>query len=333
VKAREAAGPFTSLFGLTKELDLRAVGKKALDSLARVGALDDLEGHRAQLVEAVDMAVQYAQKAQADEAAGQNSLFADGAASGVSLEPNLPIEDPWPMARMLKEERELIGFYISGHPLDEYRPEATSFATAQLGDTEAFSQEPDEDLAQNGRNGQNGRKGHARNKPIHSFCGIITEVQHRTTKKGKPIAFATLEDFTGQGELVCFSTILEKVQNYLKVDEIVLVRGEVEVRGGSIKILTREVIPMWKVREHLVKSIVVRIDPDRVEPKTIEQFRALCEENQGRCRLFFEVLTPELPTGHQRIRSRTCVVDPTEELMQGVTRLFGRENVLLEGEV
>ena len=336
VKAREKHGPAQTLFGLTKTLDIRTVGKKALESLARVGALDDLEGHRAQLVEAIDAAAQYALKIQADEAAGQNSLFGDSAASGVSLEPNLPITDPWPTARLLKEERELIGFYVSGHPLDAYRPEAASFASAQLGETDAFAQpEKEEDHAQNGRNGhngRNGRNGYDRQKPQHSFCGIITEVQRRTTRTGKPIAFATLEDFTGQGEMVCFSTILEKVQNYLKVDEIVLVRGEVEIRGGSVKILTRDVIPMWKVREQLIKSIVVRIQPDRVDLKAIEQFRALCDDNRGHCRLYFDLLDPALPEGRQRIRSRTYVVDPTPNLMHGVTRLFGQENVSVEGE-
>jgi len=330
VQAREKVHAFQTLFGLTKELDLRAVGKKALESLARIGALDDLQGHRAQLVEATDAAVQYAQKVQADRAAGQNSLFGANTDAGVSLEPNLPIVDPWPASRLLKEERELIGFYVSGHPLDAYRPEALSFRTAELGDTEAFGTNGDEeDRAPTNGHGPNG---HTPQKPAHSFCGIITEVQRRTTKSGKPIAFATLEDFTGQGELVCFSTILERVQNYLKVDEIVLARGEVEVRGGSVKILTRDIIPMWKVREQLVKSIIIRIHAERVAVQAIEQLRAVCENNRGHCRLYFDLLDPALPEGHQRIRSRTHVVDPTPELMQNVTRLFGRENIVLEGE-
>ncbi len=330
VATRAQHGPFTTLFGLTRELDLRIVGKKALESLARVGALDDLEGHRAQLVEAIDPAVQEAQRFQDEKLRNQMNMFGDGSGSpGTGLEPNLPIVDPWPRARLLKEERELIGVYVSGHPLDAYRPEATAFATARLGDRDAFAT-PQDEAAHDGRNGH--RNGYGPQKPVHAVCGIITDVQRRTTRTGKPIAFATIEDFTGQGELVCFASVLDKVQNYLKVDEIVLARGEVELRGGSVKVLTRDVIPMWKVREQLVRAIVLRIEAGRVELQALEKLRELCDANRGRCRLYFDVLDPDLPEGRQRIRSRTYVVDPTPELMQGVTRLFGRDNVLIEGE-
>lgn len=326
VVSREKHGPFRTVFHMTKELDLRAIGKKALESLARAGAMDDLEGHRAQLVEAIDLAVQYAQKIQADRAAGQSSLFGEmGNAS--SMEPNLPMVEPWPKSRLLKEERELMGFYISGHPLEAFLAEYRAFTTAQLGhveeDVEAVPVESDR--------GEHGRNGAPR-KPQHRFCGIITEVQRRTSKTGKPLAFATIEDFSGQGEIVCFSSVYDRVQNYLKVDEIVLVKGEVEIRGGAVKILAQDVIPMWKVREQMVKAIVLRVNMDRVQTDQIDKLQTLCESNRGTCKLYFEVEAGDLPTGPQRIRSRRYVIDPTPELMLGMQRLFGRENVLLEGE-
>ncbi|HMB89331.1 MAG TPA: OB-fold nucleic acid binding domain-containing protein, partial [Rhodothermales bacterium] len=221
---------------------------------------------------------------------------------------------------------ELIGVYVSGHPLDAYAPEARAFATANLGDTDKFGQD-EEEIPDAGGDGY-GRP----QKPQHTFCGIITEVQRRTTRTGKPIAFATIEDFTGQGELVCFSTTIDKVHPYLQVDEIVLARGEVEVRGGSVKILTRDIIPMWKVREQLVRAVVLRIQTGSVELADIEKLRILCDNNRGNCKLYFDLLDPDHPEGKQRIRSRTFVVDPTPELMTGISRLFGRDNVLLEGE-
>ena len=157
-------------------------------------------------------------------------------------------------------------------------------------------------------------------------------MQRRTTRSGKPIAFASIEDFTGQGEIVCFSSILDRVQPYLEVDKVIMVRGETEVRGGDVKILAREIWPMWKVREQLVKAIVLRIHADTVELEALDRLQRLCDENRGHCKLYFDLVDPELPAGHQRIRSRSYVVDPTPELMRGVTRLFGRDNVLLEGE-
>ncbi len=336
VAAREEHGPFKTLFDLTRDLDLRAVNKKTLESLARAGALDELDGHRAELVEGIDLAVQYAQKVQADRAAGQNSLFgAEGV--GTVMAPALPSIDPWPRARLLKEERELMGFYISGHPLEAYAAEARAFATAQLGrvaEDELLNGSASQNGAQNGaHNGtENGAHNGSNRGPQHCFFGIITDVQRRTTKSGKPIAFVTIEDFTGHGEVVCFSNVFDRVQNYLQLDEVVMIKGEIEIRRGGLKIIGREVMPMWKVREQLVKSIVLHVDTRRVDEDDIDKLRGLCDENRGSCKLYFDIMAPDVPAGPQRVRSRHFVVEPTPELMTGMTRLFGRENISVSGE-
>lgn len=325
VKQRETKGPFRTYFSLMRDLDLRAVNKKAIESMARAGALDDLEGHRAQFLEALDHAMHYAQKEQANRAAGQNSLFGGLTGSGFSPEPNLPIVDPWPRAKLLKEERELMGFYMSGHPLEAYAAEAKAFATAQI-DTITEADLGDPDAPRYGRNGKDSR-------PSFTFCGIITEVQTRTTKTGKPIAFASFEDFTGQAEVICFASSFDRVQNYLKVDEVVLIKGNVELRGGSVKVLAQDITPMWKVRAQMVKSIVLRINMQQVQVEDINQLRALCEDSRGgHCKLYFDVLLPDMPGQTQRLRSRNVVVDPTPELMRGINRLFGTNNVSVEGD-
>lgn len=313
VTARKKHGRSRTLFGFTRHLDLKAVPKSALEALARVGALDDLRGNRAELVEGIDTARKYALKQQADEAMGQSSLFGEAGQFAGEAEPGLETQDEWPRARMLREERELMGLYISGHPLDAFRPEARTFATATFGS---------KDLAD--AVGPNGTR------PLHSFCGIITGIQRRTTRKGAPMANVTLEDYSGQAEMVCFSAVFDRVQQYLSENEVVLARGEVDTRGGSLRILAREVIPMWKVRRDMVQSLVVRINAQRVELRQMEAFRKLCEGNRGSCRLYFDVEDPADPDRRQRLRSRTFVVELTPELMGGVSRLFGAENILLE---
>lgn len=323
VSMRGEHGPFRTLFDLVRELDLRAVNKKTLESLACAGALDELEGHRAQMVEAIDLAVQYAQKVQADRAAGQNSLFGTEGAGSVMAPALHPVES-WPRSRLLKEERELMGFYVSGHPLDSFAAEARAFATAELGritDSIKDREEPTSD-SQNGYH----------RGPQHCVFGIITDVQRRTTRSGKPIAFVSIEDFTGQGEVVCFSNVFDRVQNYLLVDEVVMVTGEVELRRGGVKVIARDVMPMWKVREQLVKSIVLNVDTQRVREDAIDELRGLCEGNRGSCKLYFDITLPEISTGPQRVRSRRFVVDPTPELMTGITRLFGRDNIYVSSE-
>lgn len=325
VEMREEHGPFRDFFGMVRELDPHIVNKKALESLVRAGALDELEGHRAQLFEAIDLAVRYAKQVHGDRAAGQSNLFGTDTGNETQTPP-LPDADRWKRFRILKEERELLGFYVSGHPLEEYAPEARAFATASLGRIS------EEDLEHNSKRDHAGRNGFARHSARrHTFFGIVTSVQRRTNKSGKPIGFAAIEDFTGQGEVVCFADVYDKAQNYLNPDEIVMVTGEPELRGGKVKIIARDVLPMWKVRATMVQAIVLRIDSDRVQQETIGALRELCEQNRGKCGLYFDIRADDLPERTTRIHSRSYVVDPTPELMNGMARLIGRANVAVEG--
>ncbi|MFO8232336.1 MAG: DNA polymerase III subunit alpha [Longimonas sp.] len=321
IETREEHGPFNTIWDLTKHLDLRTAGKRTLEALVKAGALDELEGHRAQLLEAVDTAVRYGQKVQADRAAGQNSLFGDGGIGGDEMEPSLPDTEPWAKGKKLKAEHEVIGVYVSGHPLDEYKAEAEAFASAHFGETEALERAIAHTQSGDGRN----------RGPVRTFCGIITEVNRRTTKNGKPIAFATVEDFTGQGELVCFASVLDRIQPYLNVDDVVLVKGNAEVRGTSVSVIVQEVFPMWKVRERLVNEVVLEVDADLLDRSTLNRLRDLCTEHRGNCTLYFDVNAPELRSP-ERLRSRKFVVEPTSGFMRGVKQLFGNDAVTLKGQ-
>jgi DNA polymerase III subunit alpha len=323
IRGREEHGQPQTLFAFVRDLDLRAVNKKALECLAACGALDELEGHRAQLAASVDAAVQYAQRLQADKLAGQSSLFGGSDTGTSEMEPALVQIPAWSRAQMLKQERELIGVYVSGHPLEAYLPEARAFATADFSRSDVFETEaaPSGDGAPS-----NGRS----RGPVHTFCGIITDISRRTTKSGKPIAFVTLEDFSGQGELICFSSTFDKVQNYLKVDEIVLARGETEVRGG-IKVIVQDIWPMWKVREQMVKSITLGVDIHRMKKADLDAFREVCDANRGQCKLYFDVRLDELEQP-ARLHARRFVVDASQELMTSAAKIFGRESVFLSGE-
>ena len=320
---RNENGPYKSLFDFARRVNLKAVNKKAVESLARVGAMDRLEGHRAQLSEAVDLAMQYGQKAQANEAAGMISLFGEAGGDGAAgLEPSLPVAEPWPRSRLLKEEREAVGFYVSGHPLEAYMAESRAFASAQIVDGPAIiERDGPVDDSWAGRN----------NRPLHTFCGIITEVQHRVNKSGKPYAFAQFEDFTGQAELMCFSNTYDRIQRYLEVDEIVLIKGSLEMRRGMVNVIANDVIPMWKVREQMVKSLAIRIPADELSMEQVEGLENLLSEHQGTCKLYFDLISERSPHP-TRVLSRNFVIDPNNEVMQGLFGLFGRRAIVVEGE-
>jgi len=234
----------------------------------------------------------------------------------------MPMAEPWPKSRLLKEERASVGFYVSGHPLEAFAAENRAFASAQIADAPAIVE----------REGPIEDSWHARqNRPVHTFCGIITEVQHRVNKSGKPYAFAQFEDFTGQAELVCFSNTYDRVQNYLNVDEIALIKGTLELRGGSAKVLCNDIIPMWKVREQMVKTLSIRILASELTLDQVTELETLLGEHRGACKLYLDLISDDSPQP-TRLLSRNFVVDPNTEVMQGLNRMFGRRAIVVEGE-
>ena len=319
IEAREEDGPFETIFDITKTVDLSTVGKRTLEALAQSGALDELEGHRGQLIEAADMAVKEGQRYQTEQMRNQTNMFGDSEGGFGEMDPTLPRVDPWPTSQQLKAEHEVLGFYVSGHPLDQYRAEAEAFASAHFGEAEAL-EKAIENAGGNGRN----------SGPVRTFCGILTEISTTRDKRGKPMAFAQIEDFTGQGELVVFSSVFDRIQAYLDVDEVVLVKGRVQVRGGTVKVIVQDVHPMWKVREQMVDEVVLNINLNTTLPEHMQKLQRLCERNRGNCTLYFDVQAPELPT-RERLRSRKYVIEPTAEFMKGAQRLFGEDSVALKG--
>ncbi len=309
VAAREKAkGAFDDVFALTKSLDLRLVGKKTLEALAQAGALDAFEGHRAQLTAAVETAWGWAQKQQADEAAGQSSLFGGGAAEAATYRPTLPSVTPWGRGEQLRYERDLMGFYVSGHPLDDYAAETATFATVKFGESESVMHESDV-----------------------TGIGIVTEIVRRTSKSGRPMAFVQLEDTTGTSELVLFAQSLERCGHLLIVDDVLLVRGKAETTRGDLKIIGREVIPMWRVREQLVKAVVLRLDVDLLKETDVDAIATLCEAHRGACKVYVELTSRDLPRP-VRLHARTAVVDLTPDFMKGLNQIVGARQVVLEGE-
>ena len=223
--------------------------------------------------------------------------------------PALPHAEPWTKGETLRNERDLMGFYVSGHPLDDFAAEAGAFATVQLGDAEAIMHESDQ-----------------------TAIGIVTEVTRRTTKSGRPIAFVTIEDTTGQAEVVLFAQTLEKCGHLITVDEVMMVRGKAETSRGDLKLVAKDVLPMWRVREQLVKALTLQIDADLATTDDVAALQALCAEHPGACKVYFEVSSRQLPRP-VRLHARTAVVDLTPELMKGLGRLLGTRSMVLEGEV
>ncbi len=218
IDEREANGPFRDAADLADRVDLRRVGKRALESMARVGVFDEW-GSRARILDALDRMVGHSAGTHAAAEAGQMTLFGGGAfrIDIALLRPEKEIK-PLDRREMLDWEKELIGVYLTEHPLQHRLAELQSIVTARSGELDA---------------NWNG-------KPV-ALAGMVAGLRTLNTKKGQPMAFVTLEDLDGKIDLVMFPKVWATQRENVQVNQIVVVRGTVQAEGESLSIIANSV--------------------------------------------------------------------------------------------
>ncbi|MDZ7638033.1 MAG: OB-fold nucleic acid binding domain-containing protein [Bryobacterales bacterium] len=260
--ARAKVGRFTDLFQFCEEIDPAAINRRVVESLIKAGAMDMLEGARAQKFEAVEMALDAAAKVWRDRASGQTGLFGlemeEAARSGGSL-PRVP---DWTDRQSLGYEKELLGFYVTGHPLDEYRDLVLDLRTHESDGLEELPRGQEVKL-----------------------CGVFSGIQRRRNKEGRPWASMVLEDWLGTMDLVCFAKHFEQLTDQIKEDEAVLVTGSVlPEENGPPKISVLDIVPLRNafVKFPLLVSIRVPLEPGKHGTDSrAARVRALFERKPG----------------------------------------------------
>jgi DNA polymerase III subunit alpha len=309
--ARRELGKIDSLFTLCEHIDLRLVNKRVLESLVKAGALDslvpeaatDARRARARLFAAVDRALEHGGRHQRDRDKGQHQLFG-GTADGD--EPaSVPLADatPWLEAHQLAGEKEALGFYFSGHPLDRFADELKTFGAkrvAELTQSEA-------DLW---------------------ASGIVTGLRPLKTKKGDRMAVFMLDDIAGAVEVVVFPETFGKHGSLIEADAMLLVRGKFEKDDESARIVATELLPIAALRERTTREVVIHL-ANKAQRNTLEQLAELLSRHRGDRRVFLEldVKGQERPL---RVRSEVAQrVKPSERLVVEVEQLCGSGSIEL----
>ena len=244
-RIEEARGdaPFVSLFDFARRVDLRMIGKKSLEGMARAGAFDVLNGNRRQVLQSLEKLIQYSISVHEQSASDQGSLFGD---TGDDLpEPRLPPVPDWTKDERLGEEQKAIGFYLSGHPLDDYKL--------------AFKRKEIELLSE--------LEARATAAGVLGYVpGIITGIQERKSAKGNKFAFVQFSDPSGAYETTVFSDTLEKARPYLQTGNKVVVLAEAKKEADQLKLLARAIEPMEKYVDSATGAgLKIHIDtPDAV---------------------------------------------------------------------
>jgi DNA polymerase III subunit alpha len=304
--ARHSGGAYRSLFDLAERVDMRAVGKRSLEALILAGACDSF-GHRSQLLAGLDMVVREAQLRQSERASGQASLFDLGGPAADAPprpEPQLPDVPRWPESERLAREKEILGFFISGHPLERFRDELAVFGQVSTAVLKQF-----------------------RDQKVELAC-VVTAVSRQISKRnGSEWGRITVEDFAGTASVLAFGDIWEQYHDLLTQDSPVLIRGQVSGRDrdeDAPPIFLDSVVPLASVRTNGSLAVELALLPGADE-SALEAATAAFAANPGTSPLLVRWCNGE----EIRFRSRSIQLAPTEALLHELRELFGAEHVRL----
>jgi DNA polymerase-3 subunit alpha len=300
LKARQQGGAFNSLSDMCERVDGRSLNRKVLEALIKCGACDGFGKARAALFSQIDRTLARAASVIADRQCGQSSLFGaleERRVAQPEAEANLP---EWPQHDMLAQEKELLGFYVTGHPL-------TPFASI----LEKYSLATTKSLAE------------IENRGLTRLGGMIASVQSGFSKKsGKPYALVTLEDFEGTVQVLCMNENYDNYRELLVQGNAIFVIGEVNTGDERPKIFPQEIMPLDDVPRRFTKQVHFRLNTAHLTPEGLESIRELIGAHPGKCPLFLCFKKPGGEVVFLETHERFFVV-PSRQLQQAADKLFG----------
>jgi DNA polymerase-3 subunit alpha len=359
IAAREQlGGRIPSLHALCEILDLRLANKRVFEALVKSGACDSLAGSaagsrdpalhhapsrqtRARLFASIDPACEHGNRTQRDKDLGQTDLFGGGEDGGGLPPASLPDVPSWTEIEQLNYEKEALGLYWSGHPIDRYADDLREYGAKSTADLNL--KKPDEDLEpggqavssplanQNGGNGSqpsgNGRNARDRGEEI-SIGGIVSALRPLKTRKGDRMCVFMLDDAAGSVEVVVFPETFKQHGHLAENGQTVLVKGKFERDDESARVLATEIVPIGVVRERLAKSVAIRLSTPPADRATFERLWDLFAKHKGDRRVAIVL--------HERDRHIRVTVDvngirvrPSETLVSEVEKICGTGSVTL----
>jgi DNA polymerase-3 subunit alpha len=302
LQAREAGGKFRSLGDLCERVDTRTVNRKVLEALIKSGACDGFGETRATLFSQIDHTLGRAASLAQDRARGQSSLFgALEADTAVSPETTRQLPE-WPQHDLLAAEKELLGFYVTGHPLTPFAPIIEKFALTTTGGLAGLA-----------------------HRDLTRIGGLIAAVQTGMSKRSnKPYALVTLEDLEGSVQVLCMNENYDRYRELLVPNRALMVVGEVNTADDKPKIFPQEIMPLEDAPKRFTKQVHFRLHTAHLTPDKLEAIQRLVAQHPGKCPLFLCFMRPGGEILFMETHAKYAVV-PSTQLQQAADEVLGEE--------
>jgi DNA polymerase-3 subunit alpha len=302
-ESRAMRGNFQNIYGFCSAIEPRFLNRRVLESLVKAGAMDCFDAPRARLWAAIEGAMNHGQIMDHQRSVGQHGLFRSGAGSMSADDAQniLPEADDWSEDEQLAGEHSVLGFYVSGHPLDKYAGRLKEMGTVELGALEAR------------RNGEE-----------LAIAGIITQTRAMRSKRGARWAICNLQDRTGGVEVLVFPEAFQKFEHLMRPATPLLVRGRINVEEVGTRFVATEVRLLDKVADRSPSLLRVRVDLRAVDAGTLDQLQKVLAERPGRCRVAFDLISDD---GTMATLEAEKGIEPAPELFARVREICGADSV------
>jgi DNA polymerase-3 subunit alpha len=304
VAERDENGPFKDLFDFCRRIDLRKVNRRLLEALIRAGALDRLGPNRATLLASLGKAVQSAEQYHQNQSAGVSDMFGFDTPAESAAPVEFEQEKEWPDKLRLQGEKETLGLYLTGHPIDRYESELGKFVTCRLANL------------------------NPERKQTVIVAGLVVGIRTMNTRRGDKIAFITLDDRTGRVETAVFAENYQKYRDLLVKDKVLVVEGSagIDEYTGGFRMSSDHIYDIDQARERFARRLEIRIGTEQAANGFVDSLGAVLKPfNEGGCPVWLDydsgAARAKLALGDE------WQVKPTDELLMRLAELAGNDRV------
>ena len=321
VETRQAGGPFTDLFDFCARIDLKRISKRVMDALLRSGALDGLgpffdtdpqvylqqvDRNRAALSAAMEEAVAAAEQTHRSADGGHGDLFGDllGAPDERDLFAAYREVREWTFKERLRGEKETLGLYLTGHPIDEYEAEVRRFARQRIVDLKP-------------------------SRESQTIAGLVFDLRVMKSKRGDKVGFVTLDDRSARVEVSLFAEAFQAAQALLQKDALLVVEGEVAIDdfSGGMRVRAKRVMSLEEARTTLLDSVRINLDTSKHSPACLSKMAGVLQQYKGACAVTIELQRPDAQATLRL--GESWRVEPADDLVQTLRDQLGKDSVSL----
>ncbi len=302
ITARNKVGKFKSLYEFCEYVDLRLVNRKVLESLIKCGAMDTFSLHRSQLTVMIDDSLETASALHKERQNGQLSFFDEfGAHAKIhSKNREIPKVAEWLESQLLAYEKEMLGFYITGHPLTKYEKLLKNYVTTLIKDLNRKRAEEEAILG-----------------------GIISKVKFTTTKaKNEKMAIMSLEDLSGQTEILVFPSVFSSTERFIRKDAIVCVKGRVNLREEKPKLVANDIIPVDELQRKYTQAIIINLATTGIDEKSLTDLKVILQSHTGATPVYLNFKMADGKKVEVSVEDKLRV-EPSDQLTLEIEKLLG----------